>query len=290
MKKLFVLLSFVTFFASADPIKIIVGYAPGGANDTSARILSKQLTAENIENLVINQNGANGRIALNNVLHQKPDGNTLLFASSSMMLASVENPEFNADVHKLVAVDKFAELGYMMVVKKDSRIHTWQDLTQALRTKQVSIGASGTTVTKFISELWPNNTNINVIPYNSDNETLMGLLSETVDVALVTPVYIARVESGELNALALTTVHGQFGIKSLRELGVPLDCQIWNGVFAPPGTPADVVQKLYSEIEHVKNNEKVRLELWNAIHSTIPKKQTPEDFNKSIELEYPAKK
>ena len=289
MKKLFLLLSFVTFFASAEPLKIVIAYPPGGATDTAARILAKDLSTQGIETVVINQGGGAGRVALVNMLNQKPDGNTILFTGSgNIIYKSAENPEFYADMRRLTPVAKFAEIGYMIVVKKDSRMHSWHDLDQAVRSRLVNIGGSGTAITNFISELWPNNSNVNIIPYNSDADTMMGLLSTTVDVALVTNVYAARVESGELNALALTNTHGQFGVKSLRELGVPLECQTWNGVFAPPGTPTDIVQKLYTAIERTKNNQEVREELKSAIHGVIPKRQTPEEFNRSIEVEYTA--
>jgi len=287
MKKLFLILSLFATMAHCEPLKIVVSNPPGGATDVAARIFARELSAQGIDNVIINQGGASGRVALVHTLAQIPDGNTVLFTGSGLIIyKSLENPEFYSDMRRLVPIDKVAEIGYMFVTKKDSRIRTWKDLDQAVHNGAVNIGSGSVTMSSLVNEVWPNNSNAVVIMYNSDSQVMLGLLSGSIDVAMVTNVYAAQVEAGELNALAVSNTHGQFGIKSLRELGIAAERQTWLAVFAPPGTPGDLVQNLYTAFERAKASAEVQAALRPAIRSTIPKKQTPDEFYKDIELEY----
>ena len=286
MKKLLLALLFAVS-AHAETLKIIVPYAPGGNTDLTARLIAKELSAQNIDAVVVNKPGAEGLVGQNDLLTQRPDGNTVLFTGSGGIiynsLASVQNYD---KMRQLIPVARMTITGQFLLTKRDNKIKTWAQLQEAVKTRTVSIGTNSGIMRAMVQELFPNNPNIIVVPFNSDAQAMTALLSGTIDVATVTFVYENNVAAGELNALAVTTETGRFGVKSLKELGTGVSKEQWYGFFLPPNTPTDIRNRLALMFNTVKQSPELDRAIRTSIHAVLSKTVTPNEFAQAIEAEY----
>jgi tripartite-type tricarboxylate transporter receptor subunit TctC len=286
MKKLLLVLFFAVT-SHADTLKIIVPYAPGGNTDLTARLIAKELANQNIDAVIVNRPGAEGLVGQNDMLTQRPDGNTVLFTGSGGIiynsLASVANYE---KMRQLVPVSRMTITGQLLVTKRDNPIKTWEQLQSAARTRTVTIGTNSGIMRSMIQELFPNNPNVIIVPYNSDTQAMTGLLSSTVEVATVTFVFETNIANGELNGLAVTTDTGRFGIRSLRELGTGVSREQWYGFFLPPNTPTVTRNRLALAFNTAKQSPELDRAIRTSIHATLSKTVTPNEFAHAIEAEY----
>ena len=286
MKKLLLTLLFAVS-AHAEHLKIIVPYAPGGNTDLTARLIAKELANQNIDAVVINKPGAEGLVGQNDMLTQRPDGNTVLFTGSGGIiynsLASVQNYD---KMRQLVPVARMTVTGQFLLSKRDNAIKTWAQLQSAVKTRTVSIGTNSSIMRAMIQELFPNNPNIIIVPFNSDTQTMTALLSGTVDIATVTFVYENNVAAGELNALAVTTETGRFGVKSLKELGTGVGKEQWYGFFLPPNTPTEIRNRLALVFNTAKQSPELDRAVKTTVKATLSKTVTPNEFSHAIEREF----
>jgi tripartite-type tricarboxylate transporter receptor subunit TctC len=290
MKKIFLALALLvssSIFA-AEPLKIIVPYAPGGQTDLLARIFAKEIeTRQHIEVVVLNRPGAEGLVAQNDMLTKPADGNTVLFTGNgSIIFKSLESPANYANMKKLVPITRVIVSGNILATKSSSNVKTWEQLQAALKVRTVSIGTNGAQASSLITEIFGNTPNAIIIPYNSDSSSALGLMSGTVEVAVLTFVYSTNVANGEMNGLAVTTPTGQFGTKSLNELGVNATRQTWSGFFAPPGTSDKVAEHLFNIINEAKKSPELQTAVNTHIHAIMSKTLTPSAFAATIETEY----
>jgi len=286
MKKLLLALLFAVS-AHAEPLKIIVPYAPGGNTDLTARLIAKELANQNIDTVVINKPGAEGLVGQNDMLTQRPDGSTVLFTGSGGIIYNSLASGQNYDkMRQLVPVARMTVTGQFLLSKRDNAIKTWAQLQSAVKTRTVSIGTNSGIMRAMIQELFPNNPNIIIVPFNSDTQTMTALLSGTVDIATVTFVYENNVAAGELNALAVTTETGRFGVKSLKELGTGVSKEQWYGFFLPPNTPAEIRNRLALEFNTAKQSLELDRAVKTTVKATLSKTVTPNEFSHAIEREY----
>ena len=288
MKKYLLLLLIASVSCYADTLKMVVPWAPGGATDVAARVSAKELTTiYNTEVIVINKNGAEGMVGINDFVTQNADSNTVLFTGSgSIIYNSVSSTTNYETIRKLVPVVKLTAAGQLLLTKKDSNITTWRQLISASKSRSVSIGTNSSLARDIVNELFPDNPNIIVIPFNSDAQTLNGLLSNTVDAAITTSVYRDRVARGEVNGLAISTERGKFGIPSFTELGVGVVREQWWGVFAPPGTTNEVRNQLAVKFNTIKSSKSYKEAIELSQHAEIVAMQTPNEFAQAIDKEY----
>lgn len=290
MKKILLALAFLTYglaFA-AESLKIIVPYAPGGQTDLLARIFAKEITTrQNIEVVIINKPGAEGLVGQNEMLTKQPDGNTILFTGNGgIIFKSLESSANYVSMKKLVPITRVIVSGNFLATKASSSIKTWEQLQAALKVRTVSIGTNGAQASSLMAEIFSNTPNAIIIPYNSDSASALGLMSSTVEVAVLTFVYSTNVTNGDMNGLAVTTPTGQFGTKSLTELGVNATRQTWSGFFAPPGTPDSVVNHLFNTINESKKSPELQAAITTQIHAIASRPLTPNEFTAAIETEY----
>ena len=279
MKKILLALAFLTYglaFA-AESLKIIVPYAPGGQTDLLARIFAKEITTrQNIEVVIINKPGAEGLVGQNEMLTKQPDGNTILFTGNGgIIFKSLESSANYVSMKKLVPITRVIVSGNFLATKASSSIKTWEQLQAALKVRTVSIGTNGAQASSLMAEIFSNTPNAIIIPYNSDSASALGLMSSTVEVAVLTFVYSTNVTNGDMNGLAVTTPTGQFII-----------CQTWSGFFAPPGTPDSVVNHLFNTINESKKSPELQAAITTQIHAIASRPLTPNEFTAAIETEY----
>ena len=240
------------------PIKILVGFAAGGPTDSSARALAEGMTKVLGQQVVIeNRPGANAQIAAVELIRSPADGYTLMYTLSS--LASVPEQAVLNGQKAPFTLDQFVPVARVtvdvvsLVVRADSPYKTYQDFAAALKAnpKGMTYSSSGNYgISHFPAEmlLAATQTEARHIPYSGGAPMLTALMGGQVDFNIpVRTLALPHVQSGRLRYLAM------YGAKrwaqapdvpTLSELGVPIDFVPWTGLFAPAGTPADVLATL----------------------------------------------
>jgi tripartite-type tricarboxylate transporter receptor subunit TctC len=239
-------------------ITLIVPFPAGGIADLSARALKASLEkALGQTVLIVNRPGASGAIGAVAVANASPDGYTLMYTLSSV--ASVpeqavlngQKPPFNLD--QFVPVARVTVDVVSLVVRSDSPYKTYQDFAAALKAnpKGMTYSSSGNYgISHFPAEmlLAATQSEARHIPYSGGAPMLTALMGGQVDFNIpVRTLALPHVQSGRLRYLAM------YGAKrwsmapdvpTLAELGVPIEFVPWTGLFAPSGTPSEVLSSL----------------------------------------------
>ena len=242
----------------SKPVTLIVPFPAGGIADLSARALKASFEkALGQTVLIVNRPGASGAIGAAAVASANHDGYTLMYTLSSV--ASVpeqatlngQKPPFNLE--QFLPVARVTVDVVSLVVRADSPYKTYQDFAAALRAnpKGLTYSSSGNYgISHFPAEmlLAATQTEARHIPYAGGAPMLTALMGGQVDFNIpVRTLALPHVQSGRLRYLAM------YGAKrwpqapevpTLAELGVPIEFLPWTGLFAPAGTPADVIASL----------------------------------------------
>ena len=243
------------------PIRLIVGFAPGGGTDILARALGQPLTEMLGQQLTIdNRAGAGGIIATELGAKAAPDGYTLLVGSSA---AFAINPNLMAKlpydpVKDFAPVGMFATLSYVVDVHPSLPVKTLKDLLALARAKPgaINFGTAGQgSSTQLAIEQFAQMAGVRMthIPYKGNTPAMTALMSG--EVAMVfDPVLTSMpmVKSGRVRALAVTTARRSAllpEVPTVAEAGVPgYESGNWFGIFAPAGTPRDIVERVNAAI------------------------------------------
>jgi len=237
------------------PIKLIVGFAPGGGTDIVARIIGQKLQELLGQSVVIeNKPGAGGLVAGAYVAGQPADGYTLLYGASGGLAIS---PAINSKTPYKTTKDfvPIAMLGgynLMMVVHPDHPAKSVREFVAWAKANpdQVNYGAASPAFV-LATELFKLKTGSpgTQIPFKGSSETIISLLGKQVTFAIIDlPPAIEHVRSGKLRALAMTSptrVADFPDVPTMTEAGAPdVNVRLWSGLFAPAGTPPAIVKKL----------------------------------------------
>jgi tripartite-type tricarboxylate transporter receptor subunit TctC len=238
-------------------VRILVGYPPGGSNDTLARMVAQNLTDTLRQPfLVDNKPGGNTIIAADLASKAPPDGYTLMVAASSAMTINpVLYKTLPYDPEKsFVPITLLGSFPLMLVTNVKSTYPSLADLVQASKreAKGISYG-SASLGHQLATEEFRRMSGADVvhIPYKGSAQTLNGLLAGDVRFALLdlSPV-VPHIDSGALRPLAISTAK-RFpkypNVPTIAEAGVPgYDLKLWVGLFAPAGTPPQIIMKIQS--------------------------------------------
>ena len=245
---------------SGKPIRMLVGLAAGGSTDVMARIVSQKL-AESLHTPVLVENKAGGNFipALRDLTSAAPDGHTLIFISTSTLIAQPLFPDYPFDLTKLTPVTQVATGPLILVVRKDLPVKDVRGLIGYAKTNpgKLSFGAGGGAGSSLFlaTELLKAKTGIEatVVPYRGAGPALNDLLGGHIDAMFdAMPVMAGQVKAGSVTALAVTSPLRSPAlpdVPTVMERGVP-DYEIagWFGILAPANTPASIAQRLRDEI------------------------------------------
>jgi tripartite-type tricarboxylate transporter receptor subunit TctC len=241
----------------------VLGFAPGGAPDAVARVVSQQLTTQLGQSVVLdNRPGANGIIGADVVAKATPDGYTLLVTSASFA--------FNPSVYRKLPFDpvkSFAPVtnlcssqGLLFVVNASFAAQSVQQLIEIAKKpgSRLAYGSSGTgNATHLAGALFNARTGTSLVhvPYKGGGPVTTALLANEVHVVFTNPAtIIAQVKAGRVRALAYNSARrAPFlpDVPTMLEAGVKgMDMDPgWYGVFAPAATSAAVVTKIHAQIQ-----------------------------------------
>ena len=237
------------------PVRLLVGLAAGGGTDAVARILADQLSQQLGQQFVVeNRTGLGGNLANEAVVNSPPDGYTLLFtgpnSTISTSLYKKLSFDFQRDIAPVAGVMRFPNL---MVVPPSLPVTTVQEFIDYAKANpgKLSMASSGNGTSVHLSgELFKAMTKIEMVhvPYRGASAAYPDLLTGKVHVLFdnITGV-IDFARSGKMRALGVTTATRWSSLPDIPAIAetVPgFEANIWYGVFAPSGTPPDVVETL----------------------------------------------
>ncbi|HEY1360953.1 MAG TPA: tripartite tricarboxylate transporter substrate binding protein [Xanthobacteraceae bacterium] len=240
------------------PVRLIAPFPPGGSIDLTARLIGQWLTDRLGQQVVIeNRSGAGGNIGSEAALSSPPDGYTLLLCSVANAISATLYDKLNYNFRDVAPVAAISRAPNVMVVHPSVPANTVPEFIAYAKGNpgKINMASSGTGTSIHMSgELFKLMTGINMqhVPYRGSAPMLTDLLAGQVQVAFdnLQPS-IPHIKAGTLRALAVTTATRSEALPNLPTIGdfVPgYEASTWNGVCAPKGTPADIVDRLNREI------------------------------------------
>jgi tripartite-type tricarboxylate transporter receptor subunit TctC len=240
-------------------IRVLVSFAPGGVVDTSTRIVTSKITeALNWHFVVDNRPGANGFIGAAAAAKANPDGYTLLsahtgeFAVNPVMFKSLPyDPE-----NTFTPVIMLSDAPMLIVVNIQSPINSIKELIAAARTKPgaVTFGSPGTGSVNHMASEWlaaAAGVKMTHVPYKGGAPAVVAVATNDVTFTVAgMPGVSPHLQGKRVKVLGITTAKRSPLVPdypTAQEMGVPgVDASIWVGFFVPRGTPAAVINKLYT--------------------------------------------
>jgi len=245
----------------AKPLRLIVGYTPGGATDVLARLTAQHLGGRLGQNVVVeNRPGATGIIGLETVMRAPPDGYTLLFISSAefIVLPAMRKSVPFDSVRDFTALALTASLPSTLVVHPDFPARRIQELVTYARAKPGSVrwGSSGIGGGLHLQGeyFWKSAAAQAVhVPYKGGGDLVAAVLGRQIEMIVIGVGTVAKqVLAGQLRALAVTSevrASALPAVPTLAESGFPeYRFSSWWGVVGPAGLPERISERLANEL------------------------------------------
>jgi tripartite-type tricarboxylate transporter receptor subunit TctC len=254
------------------PVRILVGFAPGGGADIVARLIGQWLSERLGQPFVIeNRPGAGTNIATEAVVRAPPDGYTLLLVNSANAINATfyGNLNFNF-IRDIAPVATISRDTIVMVVHSSMPAKTVPEFIAYSKANpgKINMASAGSGSTSHVSgELFKMMTGVNLVhvPYRGAGPVLVDLLAGVVQVYFSpTPPAIEYIKAGKLRALAVTTALRSEALPDIPTVGefVPgYEASGWSGIGSPKSTPTEVIDKLNREINTALADPKIKAQL-----------------------------
>jgi tripartite-type tricarboxylate transporter receptor subunit TctC len=289
-------LSVVPRVASAQaypsrPVRIIVGFAPGGATDIMARLIGQWLSERLGQQFVIeNRPGAASNVGTEAVVNAAPDGYTLLVvtAVNAINASLYEKLNFNL-IRDIVPVASMHREPFVVEVNPSVPVKTVPEFIAHAKANpgKINMASAGIGSGNHVAgELFKMMTGVTLVhvPYRGAGPALVDLLGGQVQVMFATmSSSIEYVRGGKLRALAVTTATRSPvlpDIPTVAEFVPGYESSFWTGVGAPKNTPAEIVDKLNKEINAALADPKMKARLAEMGATALP--GSPADFGKLL--------
>jgi len=277
------------------PIKLIVPFAAGGPTDIVGRIMAHGMEKELGQSIIVeNKPGGGSNIGTELVVRAKPDGYTLLLGSiANATNMSIYN-NLNYDTAKdLVAITQFMTSPSVLVVNPSLPIHNLTELVAYARANpgKLSFASSGAGGSPHLAgEMLKLRMNIDLlhVPYKGASPALNDVLGGNVSMGFMTAAgALPSIEGGKLRAIAvagLQRLPQLPDVPTMAEAGAPdFEVSSWNGLFAPTGTPPEVLKKLAETAQKVINQPEVQKQFESMASQGVG--GTPEQFKQYVQAE-----
>jgi tripartite-type tricarboxylate transporter receptor subunit TctC len=272
------------------PVRIIVGFAPGGGADLVARLIGPWLSERFGQQFVVeNRIGAGTNIATEAVARAAPDGYTLLLVNPANAINATLYDKLNFDFTRdLASVAGICRSPLVMVVNASFPAKTLPEFIRYAKANpgKLSLASSGIgTTSHVVGEMFKAMAGVNMVhvPYRGDAPALADLLGDQVQVHFPGPAAIEHIRAGRLRALAVTTAARWQALPDIPIMGdfVPgYEASVWYGIGAPKNTPSVITGRLNTEINAALADQKFVARFAELGLTVIP--GTPSDFGKLI--------
>ena len=279
--------------AAQPPLKLIVPFTPGTGIDLIARTLGPKLSQKlNRPVVVENRVGASGNIGTEAVVRAAPDGSTLLVSVNTLVMNRALYPGLSFDAVKDLAPVSLTSWGQLLLVTHpQSGYKTAGELVATARSQpgRINYASPGVGTPHHLSmELFKNTAKVFLthIPYRGTGPAVTDLLGGQVD-AMFLPIHVAlpHIRSGRLVALGIGSDKRHPLLPELPTLAEAnagnVNVDMWYGVFAPKGTPAEIVNLYNREINQLLTGEDVKKAFLSQ--GMDPSGSTPQAFGQLLE-------
>lgn len=277
------------------PIRMIVGFAPGGGTDTTARAISAKLGELVGQQVIIdNRAGAAGNIATELVAKANPDGYTLLLGT---IAALAINPSLYRSKLPFDPVKDFAPVIQVVDSTNILSVHpsvpanTVKEIIALAKSRTLNYGSSGVGGTGHLAgELFDTMAGVKMthVPYKGGGPAMIDLVGGQVQLVYATAASaVPQIKAGKIKGIAVTTIKRSAlmpSIPTIAESGLPgFDANNWYGLLLPAQTPRAIVMRLNAEVTKVLAMPDVKDFLFNQ--GLDPAPGTPEQFGTYIKSE-----
>jgi tripartite-type tricarboxylate transporter receptor subunit TctC len=276
------------------PVRIMVGFPPGGPADILARLIGQRLSDRLGQPFIVeNRAGAQGQIATEAVTRAPADGYTLLLVVPGNGVANVLYDKLSYNFLRDTApVAGISNGPLVMEVSSATPVYTVPEFIAYAKARPGKVNfaspGNGSTI-QLCSELFKIMTGVDMVhvPYRGNAPAVTDLIAGQVQVMFAdTPSSIAHVRAGTLRALAVTTAQRSEilpGVPTVSEFLPGFEASNWFGVAAPKNTPPEIIDKLNKEINATLAEPDIKARL--ADLGAAPLVGSPADFGRFIAAE-----
>jgi tripartite-type tricarboxylate transporter receptor subunit TctC len=278
------------------PLRIIVGSTTGGGTDISARLIAPRMSEHlNQQVFVENRPGATTTIGVNAVVRSAPDGYTMLMGVSSLGINPhiLKNVPYDA-LRDLAPVSQVLTAPNIMVGHPSLPARNVKELIAFARPRpgQLNFAAGGAGSSQHLAiELFNYMAGVKIVhvPYRGQGTALIDVVAGQVSLMMANVISaLPQVRAGRLRALGVTSAKRTSvapDVPTIAEAGVPgYDVTQWYAVFAPAGTPREVIARLHAAVVHAVQDPKVRERI--AADGGDPVGSTPDELGAILRADY----
>jgi tripartite-type tricarboxylate transporter receptor subunit TctC len=276
------------------PIRMLVGFAPGGGTDTTARAMGGKLAQRLGQQVIIdNRPGAAGNIATEITARANPDGYTILMGT---IAALAINPSLYKKLQfdplkDVLPVTRAVDSTNILVLHPSVPAKNVKELIALAKSKPLNGGSSGVGGAGHLAlELFnlQAGTKIVHVPYKGGGPAMVDLLSGNINLIIATAASaVPHIKSGKIKAIAVSTAKRSGlvpDLPTISEAGLKgFEANNWYGILVPAGTPRPIIDRLNKEVVAVLNLPDVKEFLFKQGLDTAP--STPDEFGAYIRSE-----
>ena len=278
------------------PIRLVIPLAPGGGNDTLGRYVAKQMTEGLGQQIIVeNRPGGGGLVGGEFVARAAPDGYTLVFSGSGLIVATLTHAKLDMrkDFTPIAPVGEYASL---LVVHPSLPVRSVADLIRFAKARpgQLNYGSAGTgSAGHLVMEMFRSRAGIDMVhvPYKGAGPALTEVMAGQVSVLFSNPLgSSAFVKAGRLRPLAVSgprRIAALPDVPTVAESGLPgFSSTFFLGLMGPAGLPREIVSRLNGEV--LKALQRREVQDWFATQGMDPLGGSPEDFAARIRTDVEA--
>jgi tripartite-type tricarboxylate transporter receptor subunit TctC len=280
----------------ARPIRVFVPIPPGGAPDIAARVIGQHLSEILKQPVVVeNRPGANGTIAGDTVAKSAPDGYTLLLTMDTTIVVNphlYSRQPYNPQTD-LVPITSIATNEFMMTINPSLPVKDFREFIDYARKADPPLNyASGGNGSQhhLTMEMLKQRAGINLVhvPYKGGAAATMATVAGETPVMFAGSSVAGQVRAGKLKAIAVTGKARSAelpNVPAIAETYPGFESRIWLGLFAPAGTPPQIVERLRNETQKILKMPDVE-QRFNTAGGLEPLIATPKEFDELMKYEF----
>lgn len=277
----------------SKPVKIVLPFAAGSPTDALARVIAVPLSKRLGQPIIIeNKPGATGMLGTDFVAKAAPDGYTLLFGTNTTQVANkyfFKSMPYDGE-KDFTPVVIVGGVPHALVVNPSLPVTTVSELIQYAKANPGKVSfpyANSTTRVTGSTFRVMTQTKLVEVPYKAYGQAVTELLGGQTQMMFIDfTTGLAHIRSGKLKALAITPNRSAKlpGVPAMKEVLPGFDIGNWNGLFAPAGTPADIVERINREMGAVLAMPEVQQQI-DSVGYELLKPMTPAEFARYIAAE-----
>ncbi len=276
------------------PVRLVIGFAPGGGTDTTARALGTKLTGAFGQQVIVdNRPGHSGTIAADIVSKSVPDGHTVLLGTIALVINPSLTSKMPFDTFKdLLPVSRAADSTNILVVHPAVPAKNVKEFIALAKAKSLNAGSSGIGGTGHLAiELFNLQAGVKMIhvPYKGGGPAIVDLLGGNIQLIFATGASsVGHIKAGKIRALAVTTAKRSAlvpDLPTIAESGLKgYEANNWNGFWVAAKTPRAIVMRLNKDITAALSAPDIKELLFKQGLDAAP--SSPEDLAAYMKSEY----